>query len=210
MRQFSKGNRLWHTDSSYMTMRSAYSLLLCHEAPPLGGETWFADTRTAYEDLSPSMKDRIANLEAIHSIWWSRRLGGLPLTEEEIDARPHARHPLVHVHKGSGRKALYIGAHARDIVGLQREEGRALIRELIEFATQPKYVFSVRYKVGDMVIWDDLCTMHRGGDFDEVNHRRDMRRTTIREGAAPLVPDDPFTDLFRNSGAMPFNTKTLS
>jgi alpha-ketoglutarate-dependent 2,4-dichlorophenoxyacetate dioxygenase len=210
MRRFSKGNRLWHTDSSYMPMRSAYSLLLCHEAPPVGGETCFADTRTAYEDLPQAMKDRVENLEVIHSLWWSRKLGGLPLTEEEIDARPHARHPLVHVHKGSGRKALYIGAHARDIVGLPREEGRALIKELIEFAAQPKYVFRVRYKVGDMVIWDDLCSMHRRGDFDEINERRDMRRTTIREGAAPETPDDPFTDLFTASGITALGMKAPS
>ena len=83
---------------------------------------------------------------------------------------------------------------------MPRDEGRALLAELAAFATQPKYVFKVKYAVGDMVIWDNLCSMHRGGDFDEVNHRRDMRRTTIREGAAPEVADDPFTDLFKASG----------
>lgn len=210
MRRVSKGNRQWHTDSSFMTIRSAYSLLLCHEAPSSGGETWFADTRTAYEDLPQAMKERIEGLEARHSFWWSRKLGGYPLTEEEVDARPHARHPLVHVHKGSGRKALYVGAHARDIVGLPREEGRALIKELIAFASQPQYIFNVSYKAGDMVIWDDLCTMHKGGEFDDIHERRDMRRTTIREGAAPKVPDDPFTDLFKASGPMPFDTKAPS
>jgi alpha-ketoglutarate-dependent 2,4-dichlorophenoxyacetate dioxygenase len=200
MRLHKRGDRLWHTDSSFMELRSAQSLLLCHEAPPAGGQTWFADTRSAYEDLSQAMKDRIEPLTAMHSLWWSRSRAGFPLTEEEIDAKPHARHPLVHLHKGSGRKALYIAAHARDIVGMTREEGRALLAELIDFATQPQYVFKVSYRPGDLVIWDNLCSMHRGSDYDDVHQRRDMRRTTIREGPAPAVPDDPFTELVRASG----------
>jgi alpha-ketoglutarate-dependent 2,4-dichlorophenoxyacetate dioxygenase len=202
VRLHKRGDRLWHTDSSFMQLRSAQSLLLCHEAPPVGGETWFADTRTAYEDLPQSMQDRLQGLEARHSLWWSRSRAGFPLSEEEIDVRPHAIHPLVHVHKGSGRKALYIAAHARDVVGMPRAEGRALLSELIEFATQPKYLFNVSYRPGDMVIWDNLCSMHRGGDFDEFKYRRDMRRTTVREAAAPATPDDPFTELFTASGAL--------
>lgn len=183
VRLHKKGDRLWHTDTSFMTTRSSHSLLLCHEAPPVGGATWFADTRSAYEDLPQSMKDRLEGLIAEHSIWWSRKVAGYPFTDADVDARPSARHPLVHVHKGSGRKALYVASHARDVVGMPSEEGRALLKELIEFATQPQYVFNVVYKPGDMTIWDNLCTMHRGGDFDDVSHRRDMRRTTVREGA---------------------------
>lgn len=205
IRLHKRGDRLWHTDSSFMPMRSAQSLLLCHEAPPVGGETWFADTRSAYDDLPQAMKDRIENLEVIHSIWWSRKAAGYPLSEEDVDARSSARHPLVHVHKGSGRKALYVAAHSRDIVGLSREEGRALLRELIEFATQPQYVFKIAYRPGDMVIWDNLCTMHRGGEFDDLKYRRDMRRTTIREGEPPNAPDDPFSDLFKVSGPSAFS-----
>ncbi len=200
VRLHKKGDRLWHTDSSFMAVRSSHSALLAHEVPPVGGQTWFADTRTAYEDLPQAMKDRLEGLVAEHSIWWSRKVAGYPFTEEEVDARPSARHPLVHVHEGSGRRALFIAAHARDIVGMPREEGRALLKELIEFATQPKYVFAVDWNVGDLVIWDNLCTMHRGGDFDEVNHRRDMRRTTVREGPPPSEPDDPFGEMFKAAG----------
>lgn len=199
------GDRLWHTDSSFMQLRSAQSLLLCHEAPPVGGQTWFADTRSAYEDLPHSMQRRIQGLRVRHSLWWSRRSAGYPLSEEEIDQKPHAEHPLVHLHKGSGRWALYVAAHARDIVGMPREEGRALLRELTEFATQPQYVFSISYRPGDMVIWDNLCSMHRGGDYDERNHRRDMRRTTVREAPAPAQADDPFTEMFVASGRTAFN-----
>ena len=202
-----KGDRLWHTDSSFMDQRSAYSLLLCHEAPPEGGPTWFADTRSAYDDLPQAMKDRLEGLVAEHSYWWSRMKAGYPFTEEEVDAKPAARHPLVHVHAGSGRKALFIGAHAREIVGMPRAEARALLKELIDWCTQPHYVFTVHYQPGDMVIWDNLCSMHRGGEFDEALHRRDMRRTTIREGAPPITPDDPFGEMFAASGKMVWNSK---
>jgi len=193
---YRKGDRLWHTDSSFMPLRSSYSLLLAHKVPARGGETWFADTRSAYEDLPQSMKDRLEDLVGEHSLWWSRKLAGADISEEEIDARMKARHPLVHVHAGSGRKALYIAAHLRDIVGMDREEGRALVRELIEFATQPQYVFSVTWNPGDLVIWDNLCSMHRGGDFDYLNEVRDMRRTTVREAPPPEEEDDPFSELF--------------
>jgi alpha-ketoglutarate-dependent 2,4-dichlorophenoxyacetate dioxygenase len=210
IRLHKKGDQLWHTDSSFMPVRSAYSLLLCHEAPPEGGRTWFADTRTAYDDLPQAMKDRLEGLVGDNSLWWSRKMAGYPFTEEDIDERPSAQHPLVHVHKPSGRKALYIAAHTRDIVSMPREEGRALLKELIEFATQPKYVFSVTYKPGDMSIWDNLCSMHRGGGYDEVNDRRDMRRTTIRE--AGIIPDteDPFTDLFSAAGKSAYNQQQSS
>jgi alpha-ketoglutarate-dependent 2,4-dichlorophenoxyacetate dioxygenase len=204
LRLHKKGDRLWHTDSSYMELRSAYSLLLAHEVPPEGGQTWFADTRTAYDDLPQSMKDRLEGLVIEHSLWWSRKQAGYPFTEEDVDARPCARHPLVHVHEGSGRKTLYVAAHARDIVGMPREEGRKLLADLVAHATQPKYVFAVTWSVGDLTIWDNLCTMHRGGDFEDTKYRRDMRRTTIREGAPPAEPDDPFDEMFRAAGQTAF------
>jgi alpha-ketoglutarate-dependent 2,4-dichlorophenoxyacetate dioxygenase len=200
-----RGNRLWHIDSSFMPVRSAQSLLLCHESPPHGGPTWFADARGAYDDLPQSMKDRIEGLEARHCYFWSRMKAGYPYTEEEIDAKPHAVHPLVHVHKGSGRKALFVGAHARDIVGMDRDEGRALIAELNEWVTRPQYTFSAEYRPGDMTIWDNLCSFHRGGDFDETQYRRDMRRTTVRDPDAPDAGEDPFQTMFMKAGKTAWN-----
>ena len=196
--QYRKGDRLWHTDSAFMEKRSSVSLLLAHEVPVKDGETWFADARSAYEDLPQAMKDRIEGLEGLNSVWWSRKLAGADIPDEQIANGPLARHPIVHTHQGSGRKSLFIAAHTMDIVGLPSEEGRALIRELIEWCTQPQYVFKVKYNVGDMVIWDNLCTMHRGGEFDAANEKRDMRRTTVREGTEPFskIDDDPFTALF--------------
>jgi alpha-ketoglutarate-dependent 2,4-dichlorophenoxyacetate dioxygenase len=197
--QYRKGDRLWHTDSAFMEKRTSYSLLLAHDVPPEGGETSFADTRSAYDDLSQEMKDRLEGLVGINSLWWSRKMAGADIDDAEIEARPKAKHPLVHVHKGSGRKALFIAAHTMDIEGMPKKEGRALIKQLIEHATQPQYVFSVQWHVGDMVIWDNLCSMHRGGDFDYAKYKRDMRRTTVREGTEPHqleTGDDPFAELF--------------
>ena len=197
--QYRKGDRLWHTDSAFMEKRTSYSLLLAHSVPPEGGETSFADTRSAYDDLPPDLKDRLEGKIGVNSLWWSRKMAGADISDEEIEARPTARHPLVHVHKGSGRKALFIAAPTMDIEGMPKEDGRALIRELIEHATQPQYVFSHSWRVGDMVIWDNLCSMHRGGDYDYAKYKRDMRRTTVREGTEPHAMetgDDPFGELF--------------
>jgi alpha-ketoglutarate-dependent 2,4-dichlorophenoxyacetate dioxygenase len=198
---YRKGDRLWHTDSAFMTKRTSYSLLLAHEVPKEGGETSFADTRSAYEDLPQEMKDFLEGKVGINSLWWSRKMAGADIPEEEIEARPTARHPLVHVHAGSGRKALFIAAHTMDVEGMPKDEGRQLIRDLIAHCTQPQYVFSVQWNAGDLVIWDNLCSMHRGGDYDYANEKRDMRRTTVREGTAPHTRelDDPFTELFAQS-----------
>lgn len=200
--QYRKGDRLWHTDSAFLEKRTSYSILLAHQVPQSGGETWFADTRSAYEDLAQDMKDLLEDKVGVNSLWWSRKMAGAEIADEEILDRPLARHRLVHVHKGSGRKALFIAAHTMDIEGMAPAEGRALIRRLIEHCTQARYVFSVKWNAGDMVIWDNLCSMHRGGEFDYDHEKRDMRRTTVREGTEPHTMesgDDPYGELFSRS-----------
>jgi len=185
-RVYNKGNALWHTDSSFNPHRSAYSLLLAHEVPPTGGDTQFADMRAAYDALPSEMKARIEDLVAEHWLWHSRMLAGYPEpTEEERRAKPPSRHKLVQVHPGSGRKTLYLAAHASGIVGWPHEEGLKLITELIEFATQPRFTRAVAWKQrGDLVIWDNRCTMHRATPFEDTVYRRDMRRTTVYENIA--------------------------
>ena len=200
--QYRKGDRLWHTDSAFLEKRTSYSILLAHEVPPEGGETWFADTRSAYEDLPQETKDLLEGKIGINSLWWSRKKAGADISDEEIEERPRARHPLVHVHKGSGRKALFIAAHTMDVEGMGKDEGRQLIADLIAHCTQPQYVFSVNWNAGDMVIWDNLCSMHKGGEYAYDTYRRDMRRTTVREGTEPHTMesgDDPYTELFARS-----------
>ena len=182
-RLYNKGNALWHTDSSFNPHRSAYSLLLAHEVPPSGGDTNFADMRAAYDALPDSMKERLEGLVAEHWLWHSRMLAGYPQpTEAERLAKPPAQHALVQVHPGSGRKTLYLAKHASHIVSLPVAEGRALIGALIDFATQPQFVRSVSWQQpGDLVIWDNRCTMHRATPFEDTRFRRDMRRTTVLE-----------------------------
>jgi alpha-ketoglutarate-dependent 2,4-dichlorophenoxyacetate dioxygenase len=185
-RIYNKGNALWHTDSSFNPHRSAYSILLAHEVPPTGGDTEFADMRAAYDALPIATKRRIEDLTAEHWLWHSRILAGYPEpTEEERLAKPPARHKLVQVHPGSGRKTLYIAAHVSHIVDMPLEEGRTLISDLITFATQPQFVRAVVWQQpGDLVIWDNRCTMHRATSFEDTRYRRDMRRTTVLENPA--------------------------
>jgi alpha-ketoglutarate-dependent 2,4-dichlorophenoxyacetate dioxygenase len=185
-RLYNKGNALWHTDSSFNPHRAAYSLLLAHEVPPVGGDTEFADMRAAHDALPESMKLRIENLVAEHWLWHSRMLAGYPEpTQQEREAKPPSRHRLVQVHPGSRRKTLYIAAHASHIVGWPVEEGRELIQELMAHATQPQFTGRVAWRwPGDLVIWDNRCTMHRATAFEDTLYRRDMRRTTVFETLA--------------------------
>ena len=186
-RAYNKGNLLWHTDGSYDARRGVYSLLSCHSVPPGGADTEFADMRAAYEALPQALQERIEPLVVEHSVWHSRALGGMLASEEEKATRPPSRHRLVHRHPGSGRKVLYLASHASHVVGWPVEEGRRLIAELIERATQPQFVYRHRWRVGDLVVWDNLQTMHRGTAFDDTRHPRDMRRTTVIEEAADLA-----------------------
>lgn len=177
---FMRGNQLWHTDSSFREESATWSMLHAKAVPPAGGDTEFADTRAAYDALPDAMKKRIEGLVAEHSLWHSRaKLGGYVPTEGERKSYPSARHRLVRRHPGSGRNALYIAAHASHIVGMATGEGQALLAELMEFATQPQFVYRHKWRVGDLVIWDNRCTMHRATPYEATDHVRDLRRTTI-------------------------------
>lgn len=184
---FKRANRLWHTDMSFHRVRATYSLLSAHVLPEGGGPpTEFADMRAAYDALSGEMKIRLADLVAEHSYWYSRVAGGGPeATPEELASRPPARHPLVH--DRHGRRTLYLASHASHIVGLPVDEGRALLGELMSIATRPGFVYAHRWRVGDVVIWDNLATMHRARPFDDRNQVRDVRRTTCREASPAAV-----------------------
>jgi alpha-ketoglutarate-dependent 2,4-dichlorophenoxyacetate dioxygenase len=182
---FHLGNQLWHTDSSFKRETASWSMLHARVIPPAGGDTEFADTRAAYDALPDAMKSRLEGLVAEHSLWHSRaKLGGYVPTEEERKSYPSARHPVVRRHPGSGRNALYIATHASHIVGLPVEDGQALLAELIAFATEPQFVYRHKWHVGDLVIWDNRCTMHRATPFETTDHARDMRRTTITDTAS--------------------------
>ena len=185
-RIYNLGNRLWHTDGSFRKIGAKYSLLSAHIVPPAGADTEFADMRAAWDALPAATKKRIDGRIAEHSIWTSRaKLGGYVPTPQELGARPPARHPLVRVHPGSKRKTLYIADHVSHIVGMPLDESQALLRELIEFATRPEFVYAHRWMPGDIVLWDNRCTMHRATPFDDTAHPRDMRRTTALDIEEP-------------------------
>jgi alpha-ketoglutarate-dependent 2,4-dichlorophenoxyacetate dioxygenase len=181
-RKFHKGNLLWHSDVTFDAVRATYSLLAAHVVPLSGADTEFADMKAAYDDLPDRIKERVDGLTAEHSIWYSRKLGGMDDVSEEAKAtRPPACHPLVNVNLRTERKSLYLASHASHIPELPESEGRALLDELTSHATQPKYVYRHEWQVGDVVMWDNLQTMHRGVPFDDVSHPRDMRRVTVLE-----------------------------
>jgi len=176
-------NQLWHSDSSFQLPPAKYSLLSAQVVPPHGGDTEFADMRAAYDALPDDMKRRIDGLVSEHWALHSRiLLGDADYTEEEKAIIPPVEWPLVRRHPGSGRRSLFIGVHARRILGMSLPEGRMLLLDLLEHATQPAFVYRHRWRVGDLVMWDNRCVLHRGRHFDPAV-RRELRRSTTEDVA---------------------------
>ncbi len=181
---FQLGNRLWHTDSSFKRLPARASLLYARSVAPIGGHTEFADERAAYDALPEAMKRRLAGLVAEHSIFTSRaRLGFTNFSDEERQAMPPVPQVVVRTIPELGRKSLYLASHAGRILGLPEAEGRALIEELVAHATQRQFVYTHRWRVHDLVVWDNRCTMHRGTEFDDLRWRRDVQRATANDVA---------------------------
>lgn len=178
-RMYNLGNLLWHSDSSFKEVPARYSMLHARVIPPEGGETEFADMRAAWDDLPEKMKLKIKDLVTEHSVMFSRAQLGFEAFSPEEQARcVPAPQRLVRRHESSGRVSLYLSAHIGRIRGWPTPEAMALIRELTEFATQPRYVYTHEWTVGDLVIWDNRCTMHRGRSYDDKVYPRELRRVT--------------------------------
>jgi alpha-ketoglutarate-dependent 2,4-dichlorophenoxyacetate dioxygenase len=183
-RMFNLGNRLWHSDSSYRPVTARYSLLSGRVVVSDGGRTEFADMRAAYDALDDETKAEVADLVCEHSLMFSRgALGFTALSDAEREMFKPVRHPLVRVHPVTGRKSLFLSAHAGSIAGWPVPEARAFLRDLVEHATQRRFVYSHAWRRNDLVIWDNRATMHRVTRFDETQVR-DLRRTTIAGIAA--------------------------
>ena len=183
-RMFQLGNRLWHTDSSFKRLPARASLLYARSVAPVGGHTEFADERAAYDALPEAMKRRLDGLVAEHSIFNSRaRLGFTNFSDEERYNMPPVPQVLVRTIPETGRRSLYLASHAGRIFGLPDAEGRALIEELVAHATQRQFVYTHRWRVHDLVIWDNRCTMHRGTEFDDLRWKRDVQRATVSDSA---------------------------
>jgi len=185
-RLFAIGNRLWHSDSSFKVTPAKYSLLHGIRIPTKGGDTQFADMRAAYDALDEETKAQVQDLVCEHSQMYSRQLiGFLDFTDEERQRFKPVRQCMVRTHPVTGRKSLYLSSHAGEIVGWPMPEARGYLRDLIEHATQREFVYTHKWRVGDLVMWDNRQTMHRARPFP-ADQPRDMRRTTLA-GDGPTV-----------------------
>jgi alpha-ketoglutarate-dependent 2,4-dichlorophenoxyacetate dioxygenase len=185
-RIFSLSNQIWHCDTTFKRIPTAFAFLSAREIPPEGGNTEWVDLRAAYEDLPNDLKSKIEGLIVEHSQYYSRgKMGFTNFTDEERAKFPPVPHPLVRMH-ASGRKTLYLSSHASHILGWPEAEGRQLIADLTAHATQEAYRYTHVWRVGDFVAWDNRCTMHRVRPFDEFKYRRVLARTGVDEPAAPV------------------------
>jgi len=181
------GNQLWHSDSSYKTIPARYSALCAHVIPPEDGDTEFADMRDAWDTLEPRLKEKVKDLVTEHSRIYSKGALGFTFTEQELKDFAPVRQPLVRVHPSSGRVSLFLSSHAARIVGWPVPEALMLLRDLTEHATQRERVYRHKWRVGDLVMWDNQSTMHRARPYDDLEYPRDLRRTTLTTGA-PAMP----------------------
>lgn len=180
-RKYAKATERFHTDSSFHTLPTKWSLLLGHVIPPVGGDTHFIDTRAVYDELPAETKAKVEDLSVVHDFWRGRELSGAGgVTEEMRRAMPPVTQPLVRT-MPYGRKALYIGGHATGIVGWTEEEALKFLGELYDFATQEKFIYVHKWRQGDLLIWDNRCTLHRATPLETDEYKRDVRRTTINE-----------------------------
>jgi alpha-ketoglutarate-dependent 2,4-dichlorophenoxyacetate dioxygenase len=184
-RLFGLGNRLWHSDSSFKVVPAKYSLLHARSIPSKGGNTEFADMKAAYDALDDETKELVADLVCEHSQMYSRaKLGFVDFTDEERARFKPVLQRLVRT-LPSGRKSIYLSSHAGTIIGWPVPEAKAFLMDLTEAATQREFVYSHKWRVGDLVMWDNRQTMHRARPFP-AHEPRDVRRTTLM-GDAPTV-----------------------
>ena len=177
----------WHTDDSFMREPCSLTMLYGVVVPSVGGDTQFTNMYAAYADLSPEMKARIDRLQVIHKYSSSRKLSRISTRPaEEMAAMPEATHPLVRTHPETGRKSLYLNPNRMEqVVGLGRAESDRLLDELIAHATQARYEYRHVWRQGDIVIWDNRCTMHKANANYPEGERRLMHRVIVA-GTAPV------------------------
>src|SRR3989475_4231491 len=184
-RHYTLGNRLWHTDASFVDPPGRYSMLHARVVPPVPADTEYADLRAAYDALPAETKAELEGLRAHHSVAYSRHLLGFDFSPEEQEKVKGAVHPLVRTIPRSHRRSLYLASHASRIVDWPIPEGRLLLRDLMEHATQPEFVYRHACRGGDLVIWANRCTMHRARPFDDTKYRRELRHVTTLDIEQP-------------------------
>jgi taurine dioxygenase len=180
-------NYRWHTDKSYYAVPPMLTALYAVELPPEGGDTEFANTAMGYAALPEETKHRIAGLRVVFRWEASRdKSDGAAPSDAELRQRPSVDHPLVRTHPETGRKALYLGNHASHILGMSEAEGSALLDELLEHTTKPRFVYAHRWRKGDLVMWDNRCLLHRAvANYEMDKYRRVLHRSVVR-GSVPF------------------------
>jgi alpha-ketoglutarate-dependent taurine dioxygenase len=180
-------NYRWHTDKSYYPVPPMLTALYAVEMPPRGGDTEFANTAMGYAELPETVKQRISGSRVV--FYWGASAGESdagPPSDAAWRADPPVDHPLVRTHPETGTKALYLGNHSSHILGMPRREGAALLDELLEHTTQRQFVYAHRWRVGDLVMWDNRCLLHRAvANYDMGSYRRLLHRSVVR-GAVPI------------------------
>ncbi len=178
-------NYFWHSDKSHYPAPALLSMLYAVELPPDGGETEFANMAMAYAELPPDMKQRIEGLKVENDFEYAMTNVGKVLTEDERRATPAVVHPVVRTHPETGVRSLFVGMYSRAIVGMPKAQGQALIKELLDFATQPRFTFRHRWQLGDLVVWDNRCLNHRAVmNYEITQYRRVLLRCVVR-GTVP-------------------------
>lgn len=191
---FLRANQQWHSDSTVFQAPARISFLTAHEVPPEGGETQWADMHAAWEALPETRKAELDGLVLEHDFQNSRIKAGHKFDEEQRKRWPPLKHPLVRVHEITGKKALYVGSQATHVVGWPVDKGVALIDELIEFATQDRFVYTHKWSRHDLVIWDNRRVNHRGRPWNEDIYKRDLRRTTVKGSIPTMIDDEPVNE----------------
>lgn len=190
-------NEAWHSDSSFKAIGALASMLHARIVPPIGGNTEFACESAAYAALTPDRKRALEGTQAVHRVTAPDESHDTKAYTEEAKKRLTVVHPIVRTNPVNGRKTLYVGAHAQEVVGMPPEEGRAFLEELTALCTQPQFVYSHAWRAHDLVIWDNRATLHRATTFDKTKYKRKLHRTTVAgtmpESALSRMPEPALT-----------------
>lgn len=179
---FNKSNENFHTDSSFNTLPTKWSMLSARVVPPAGGDTEFCDARAAWDALSDELRQQAKAATAEHWLWKTRvDAGKMSISEEMRNAMPPAQHPVVRIVAESGRTSLYLGAHVNRIVGWPEGDSDKFIAAINAHIASPAFRYVHKWRAGDLLVWDNRCTLHRATPYEVFRHRRDMRRATINE-----------------------------
>jgi alpha-ketoglutarate-dependent 2,4-dichlorophenoxyacetate dioxygenase len=186
---FSTGNEMWHSDSSFRPAPTRFSISYAYEVTPEGGELEFVSTRSAYTRLTDETKEKIENLIAIHDYVYSRsKVGPNAVTPSHAASLPPVPQRLVRQNPVTGEKNYYVGSHARSIKSWRDEDARTLLDDLTAQATRPEDICRHRWQVGDLLIWDNRCILHRGKPYDADRYRRRMHQTRVA-GVRPTLEE---------------------